>query len=147
MRLLFWLLSSLFKLEIVKRDGVPYLWRWHIVKTRWGGLYLHHFLKGDNDPDPHDHPWPFWTFILKGGYTDETHYKHTVSYQKCKPFRLYHRPPTHIHRVLLPEGMKAWTLVFLGKKVQEWGFYTPNGFVHHSEYNKPNDGRVSKKNG
>ena len=35
----------------------PYMTRWWI-----GRLRLHVFHRGDQDPDPHDHPWDFWTF-------------------------------------------------------------------------------------
>ena len=36
-----------------------------MVTRAWiGRLRLHIFWRGDNDPDCHDHPWPFWTFPL-----------------------------------------------------------------------------------
>lgn len=34
-------------------------------------LLLHYFAPESRDRDPHDHPRPFWTFVLAGDYTDE----------------------------------------------------------------------------
>jgi hypothetical protein len=48
-----------------------YLWRSKWIGKNWGDLYLHHIIRSDDDPDPHDHPWGFTGFILAGGYTDE----------------------------------------------------------------------------
>src|SRR3546814_1271720 len=38
---------------------------------RWGQLLWHVFYRGDEDPDPHDHPWDFWTRPLFQGYYEE----------------------------------------------------------------------------
>lgn len=45
--------------------ATPYLTRAWI-----GRLRLHIFHRGDADPDPHDHPWDFWTFPLTA-YVEE----------------------------------------------------------------------------
>ncbi len=133
-------------LEIIRRDG-DYLWRWHIAKGNWGGLYLHRFLRGDEDKDPHDHPWPFKTFVLWGGYDDEVwdvegKTRRVLMWEHCRPGRLYSRPASHTHRVVIAPGRTAWTLVFIGRKEKEWGFYTPQGFVHHIEYQQEADLRM-----
>lgn len=141
--LLIRVLTAIFKLEVIRRDGSDYLWRWHVAGNRSGrGIYLHHFIKGDNDPDPHSHPWGFTTLVLAGGYVDECWKKDADGrvvhdrYQTCKPGRLYCRRASHIHRVLLPEGKTGWTLVFRGKRFCDWGFYVGDRFVHWKEYLK-----------
>lgn len=142
--LLFRVLTLLFRLEVIRRDGSDYLWRWHVAGNRNGrGIYLHHFIKGDNDPDPHSHPWPFTTLVLSGGYTDErwkiddtTGCAVIEGHETCRPGRLYSRKAHHIHRVLLPPGKKGWTLVFRGKRICDWGFYVGNRFVHWKNYLK-----------
>jgi hypothetical protein len=137
MKFVFKVLDFLFKRQIIERDGVHYMWRWHIWKRHRGagGLYLHYFLKGDNDDAPHDHPWDFMTFILRGGYVDEVWGDQKPRrYQLCEPGKLYRRKAEHRHRVLLPQGRTAWTFVYLKPKRREWGFY-PNGkFTHWSNY-------------
>src|SRR5436309_679857 len=53
--------------EITRADGKPYLRRLLLFKTPWFGIYLHEFL-GPDDACTHDHPWPFLSLILWGGY-------------------------------------------------------------------------------
>jgi len=52
-------------------DNEPYLERYYVfLKDRERfpfNVFVHKFLKSDPD-DVHDHPWPFATLILKGGY-------------------------------------------------------------------------------
>jgi len=50
--------------------GDPYLVRYTIISTRWFRLFVHKILRSDDDRDLHDHPWPFWTLILWGRYTE-----------------------------------------------------------------------------
>lgn len=49
-----------------------YAERW-ILKLPFIGwsIRLHHFLKSDDARAHHDHPWWFWTLVLKGSYVDE----------------------------------------------------------------------------
>jgi len=104
----------------------PYLFRlW------FGPLRLHVFHRGDEDPDPHDHPWDFWTFPLIG-YMEEVTVKsrfhglpqfipyHTTE-RWVKPFRLHYRPAEHTHRVLSGKG-KIVTIVIRGSIRRKWGF-------------------------
>lgn len=51
-------------------EGSPYLIRWTLISTPWFRIFLHKILRSDDDRDLHDHPWPFWTFILWGRYTE-----------------------------------------------------------------------------
>ena len=68
-----------------------------------GRLRLHIFHRGDEDPDPHDHPWDFWTFPLVP-YVEEV----TVPIREQEPhrytavvsaWRWNFREATHTHRV------------------------------------------------
>lgn len=80
--------------------GDPYMFRAWI-----GRLRLHIFYRGDHDPDPHDHPWEFWTFPLTP-YVEEVVYNdpELSGYQRRRQvvpaFRLTHRPAEYCHRVL-----------------------------------------------
>lgn len=69
------LLARLFEhFDIVKNiDGVDsvYLRRFYLFKSKRFNVFLHHIMRSDDDPDPHDHPWQFWALILKGGYVNE----------------------------------------------------------------------------
>ena len=54
-----------------RESNEPYLERYYLfLKDRKlfpFNVFLHKFLKSDPD-DVHDHPWPYATLILKGGY-------------------------------------------------------------------------------
>ena len=56
-------------------DNEPYLERYYLfLKNRKSfafNITLHRILKSDLD-DLHDHPWPWVTVILKGGYWEHT---------------------------------------------------------------------------
>jgi hypothetical protein len=75
------LLNLLFnKIDIINHrntdEGELYLRRWFIYPRKPADLkmvprlYLHKFYTGDSDRHLHDHPWPFRSLILKGGYNE-----------------------------------------------------------------------------
>jgi hypothetical protein len=102
-------------------------------------VFLHKFHKGDPD-DVHDHPWPYATLILKGGY-----YEWTPIFDKqglmlgeiCK-----WRGPGHFricgansyHRIELDPSVTAWTLFMPGPQKREWGFLVKNKWIHNDNY-------------
>jgi hypothetical protein len=58
-----------------RRTGEDYMHRYYLfLKDRtWFpfNVTLHKIVKSD-DPIFHDHPWPFMTIVLKGGYWEHT---------------------------------------------------------------------------
>ena len=52
-------------------ENEPYLERYYVFlkdRDRFPfNIFVHKFLKSDTE-DVHDHPWPFLTVILRGGY-------------------------------------------------------------------------------
>jgi hypothetical protein len=50
-----------------------YLVRLRIVQTPWFGIYLHDIHEDDGDRDPHNHPWSFLSFVLRGYYTERVY--------------------------------------------------------------------------
>jgi hypothetical protein len=59
--------------EINGHNRCPtYLYRWTILSTRWGKVYLHKFVGDDWSLDLHDHPKRFISIGLRGSYL-ETH--------------------------------------------------------------------------
>lgn len=121
---------------------------WEPYMTRYwlGRLRLHVFHRGDNDADPHDHPWSFWTFPLTS-YVEEVtapcasdsmwNYVKTGtmgtayrSYrQVVRAFRLHYRPATHTHRVL-----GRWT----GRWERPWpGRFPDSEMVESYRHHRP----------
>src|SRR3954449_5709224 len=64
-----WAFMERFEVPDYDGDG-NYLTRLRIVQTPWFGVYLHRFDGPDPRPTLHDHPWPFLSFVLRGGYTE-----------------------------------------------------------------------------
>jgi hypothetical protein len=141
------LLDSIGRKRIVmdRIDNEPYLERYYLfLKDRKKfpfNIFLHKFLKGDPD-DVHDHPWPYCTFILKGGYyewipqfnSDGTKFNEVRMWRGPGHFR-YCRS-TSYHRIELKEGVTAWTLFMPGPQKRDWGFLVKDNWIHHEKYLK-----------
>lgn len=120
------------------RRGDVYLARWVLWGKRFGPggkVFLHKFHRGDQDDALHDHPWPFWSLILWGGYWEETLTGVAdpgtgVAVRQRRwhePGSLLRRPAEWLHRVVLPPGRHCWTLVWTGPKERSWGFLCRDG--------------------
>ena len=47
----------------------PYCNRWWVIpRNRWFNIYLHEFVRDDDDRALHDHPWWNISIVLRGGY-------------------------------------------------------------------------------
>ncbi len=62
---------GLFERRVIGRDGSPLFTRWTIFRTPWLAVRIHRFHRADPSC-LHDHPWTFWSFILVGGYYEES---------------------------------------------------------------------------
>jgi len=124
------------KRVILDRTGdKPYLERYYLfLKNRKKfpfNIFLHKFLQSDPD-ELHDHPWPYFSLILKGGYWETTpmgcFWRAPGYFQMCEPKSL--------HRIELKPNVPAWTLFIPGRKRREWGFIVNGKWMHHLKYFK-----------
>ena len=132
------------KLVIMDRIcNEPYLERYYLfLKDRKRfpfNVFLHKFLKGDPD-DVHDHPWPYATLILSGGYYEWVPVFNTTG-EKINEIKYWRAPghfrvcnPNSYHRIELKEGVTAWTLFMPGPQKREWGFLVNNKWIHNDNY-------------
>ena len=143
-----WLLKTLERLgrkRIVldRQSNEPYLERYYLfLKDRKRfpfNVFLHKFLKSDPD-DVHDHPWPYATLILKGGYYEWIPQFNSLG-EKIGEIRMWRGPghfrvcsATSYHRVELCDGVECWTLFMPGPQKREWGFLVNNNWVHNDIY-------------
>lgn len=90
----------------------------------------------------HDHPWPFLSLVLWGGYVEEIKAADgSLKVKRRWPGMIHYRPATHTHRIVrLPWG-KSYTLVLQLPKVREYGYHTREGWVHWIEYVKKQAGK------
>lgn len=147
-------------------DG--YMNRFWFIPPSWFGdrvtARVHEILRSDTDRHLHDHPWSYTTIILKGGYTEITHWDsinqaenwaikegrqggmswneemskwelHLIYTAGC----ILRRPAGFPHRLVVEEGKTVTTLFIMGAKKNEWGFYTPEGKVYWRDYLHPDD--------
>lgn len=128
-------------------DNSPYMLRWWVlppnlrlshergepVASKHFKVYVHKFLRSDDDRALHDHPWWFVSLVLRGSYLEYTpgcglpHLR--------KPGSIAYREATTRHRVSLVNGwgrdhrtygpQPCWTLIVTGPKVRDWGFWCP----------------------
>src|ERR1700721_2473016 len=111
---------------IVGAPGDPYLLRWYIIpRNPWCCIYLHKFVRDDDDRARHDHPWASFSLLLHGQYIEETKEGRTM----YRPGAVRWRSAAFSHRVELPQGKPAWTLFITGPREREWGFHCPKGWV------------------
>lgn len=59
--------------EVIGDPDRPYMRRWHIVRRYgWFNLFVHEFLRSDDDRALHDHPWANVSLMLDGEYREWT---------------------------------------------------------------------------
>jgi len=114
-------------------ENEPYLTRYYLFlkERKWFpfNVFLHNFHKGDLD-DLHDHPWPYFTLILRGGY-----WEHTVSGKHWRsPGHFRISTPRSLHRIELAPNTDVWTLFIPGPKLREWGFIRKGEWVESQQY-------------
>lgn len=105
---------------------------------------VHVILRSDKERDPHDHPVPYLTVILRGGYWEERYNRagEMVSARFHGPGSILFRRASSLHRLIL-EGMIGHpctpvTTLFVRwtRRRQEWGFLVDGQKVSWQEYEK-----------
>lgn len=140
-----WALSTLQRRVTQKREpdfiigeaDNPYLRRWFVIpRNRFFNIYLHHFLRSDDDRAVHDHPWAFGSWLMQGSYmeTTEIEGRRQSSHVPEGSFRF--RRSTFAHIIELHEG-PVWTLFLTGPRQREWGFHCPKGWRHWRDFTAP----------
>ena len=122
---------------IIGRQGDPYLLRAYLLPERTDdssmpGAYLHYFVRGDSDPNPHNHPWNTGSsLILTGGYTEKrlTTDKGRFEVRTFWPgmHNQIQHDTYHMVELLKPEE-GCWTLFTAGPRRgpsngYDWGFF------------------------
>jgi hypothetical protein len=134
------LLSRIFKSVDINKEGGLYLRRWLLLRHPWGHIYLHRICLPDLDRHPHDHPWNSFLIILKGGYIEKEWpvpkdlrwtYDRTWGMMSMRRMKA-----EYTHQITDHLGEETWSLVFCGRYVRMWGFWTEDGWVNFRDYLK-----------
>jgi len=102
-------------------------------------IFVHKFCKSDPD-DVHDHPWPYATLILKGGYYEWIPQFNPDGTKNCE-IRKWRGPghfricsPNSYHRIELKEDVTPWSLFMPGPQKREWGFLVNDKWIESETY-------------
>jgi hypothetical protein len=130
--------------------SITYLRRFIFFKTPWLGLYLHFIYTVDHDRDPHNHPFTFWSWVVRGGYTERR--------TECfNPGGVWPKNPTTrtrrrwsiaqtnrrtFHSIRRLDVTPTVTLILTGPR-SKWGFLTPEGYVPQEVYIRGKEERWS----
>lgn len=140
--------------QVIGRGGQPYMLRWFLFRSkndRLPRLYLHKFLRPDDDRAPHDHPWWFVSILLKGSYVEHRWADGVESVHRRRAPSIAYRPLSTQHRVDLMarvqivkrndvvvhqsfEFLPVWTIILTGPDVRKWGFWCKETFVPWREF-------------
>lgn len=117
--------------EIKSKKGVLHFRRWRIISLPWFSIYIHNIYKHDEDLHLHDHPWNYFSFILKGSYVEET-----IKGKTLMSFgRLTKKDATDFHKI--STVIKPTTTLFIiGKRKREWGYNVDGKWVDNITYRK-----------
>lgn len=145
-----------------RQSSEPYLIRYYYKNYRpLGRIVIHNILRSDID-GLHDHPWDAQTYILAGGYWEnsikdaDTNSDGTLNIKVKKDWRAPGHfgsfSSDHFHKLELDQkkaGESTWTLFMMGPKTKEWGFLGKQGsglqWVDHQTYLSDAKKRISIK--
>jgi len=121
---------------IVGGAAGPYLKRWHLSPKGDGpAVYIHEFIRSDDDRALHDHPYASTSLLLRGGYLEHLAAGPVLRQQG----EVISRDAATPHRVeLLPDANGALqpvvTMFICGAREREWGFHCPQGWRPWKEF-------------
>ena len=121
-------------------DG-PYMRRWWLIpRNPIFNVYLHEFLRSDDDRALHDHPWWSLSIMVRGFLLEQ----HAKGRRSIKNGAITFRRAAFSHRIEVPrslamEGFYPVTIFLTGPRIREWGFWCPKGWVHWKQFTAPLD--------
>lgn len=127
-------------MRLRRSDGRVYLDRWGWQYKPIGGVFIHRMQAPDPGVDMHDHPFTFWSFIIKGGYIEfRQDIRRAEFCPKTELRRLWTWRKMRLdecHRIIaIWRNKPCWTLVIHGPVRRTWGFYLPDGeWMTEAEY-------------
>ncbi|HVT63028.1 MAG TPA: hypothetical protein VHD33_06060, partial [Legionellaceae bacterium] len=113
-------------LTILDENGKLYLRRFFFTpKTKWyRPRFLHYIGQSDSGRDPHDHPGPFTTKVLSGGYVESVYFPKQypkAAVHSLLPGMKQYNPEGHTHKVDLIAPTWSWVIGWIRGK--PWGFW------------------------
>ena len=106
----------------------PYMLRWWIIpRNKYFNIYLHKFLRSDDDRALHDHPWLNVSYLLEGTYVEHVINAGGVQIAtRYKAGQFKFRRAVAAHRIEIDDP--CWSLFITGPVIRTWGFHCPKGW-------------------
>lgn len=119
----------------------PYMLRWWVIpRNKVFNIYLHRFMRDDEDRALHDHPWPSLSIALSGGMIEVyRNQQGDDAVRNVGAGDIVFRGAKFAHRMIVPEP--SWTIFITGPVIREWGFLCPEGWRHWKEFTASRDGK------
>ena len=133
---------------IVGGEQNPYMLRWWLIpRNRILNIYIHMFLKSDDDRALHDHPWASLSLLCRGTLKEVTKTPELGEDQflvdTIKAGDWSYRPAAYAHRIIVqPQKETPITVFITGPRFREWGFYCPKGWKHWKDFVGINKGTI-----
>lgn len=108
-------------------QGEPSRIRWRIIHTPYFGVYLHKWNQPDPRPTLHNHPWNFFSIIIKGEYVQ----KFKDRTELVRWFNLIYRKDFHTVTTVKKGTL---SLMFVGKTHNNWGYQSKEGYVEFDKH-------------
>lgn len=111
--------------------GNPLFIRYFLFRLPGGGqVYLHHYLRRDEDRGVHDHPWgQACSLILAGGYVEKRLdvAERRYFFKTRKPGRVFRMTGDDLHQIVTLPAKSSWSLFWHGPYTKAWGFVRMDG--------------------
>lgn len=104
-----------------------------IPRNPFFNIYLHKFMRSDEDLALHDHPWVNLSILLEGFYVEHTIAPGGVHERVMRiAGEMKLRGAKSAHRIEIREP--CWTLFITGPVIRTWGFHCPRGWVPWKQF-------------
>lgn len=135
----------------------PYCNRWWVIpRNRLFNIYLHQFVRDDDDRALHTHPWINCSIPLRVGYGEVLFNWSpwggrmdlpTTRKALRLPGSITFRRAATAHRVELFRDangtpIAAWSLFLTGPVMRPWGFWCAQGWRHWREFTAGEHGEI-----
>lgn len=139
---------------VIGGNDRPYLRRWFLIpRNPVFNIYVHQFLRSDDDRALHDHPWLFnCSILLDGEYLEHT--PAGKFHRRAGDWKFRWGPAPHRVELFDDEGdppvrpfmeaVPCWTVFITGPRVRQWGFHCPQGWVHWKRFTSADGHEVGK---
>ncbi|UPG86809.1 hypothetical protein L2Y94_05495 [Luteibacter aegosomatis] len=126
---------------VIGGADAPYLLRWWVIpRNPFFNVYVHRFLRSDDDRALHDHPWANVSVLLAGQYIEHRIRAggvHTATLRQAGTIAA--RMPKSAHRIELLADQACTTLFITGPRMRNWGFHCRRGWVPWQKFTAAND--------